>query len=149
MLIFFNSKSDISIYAHQFNNTPIVALMIPAVQDWGRLRSVSPSQLLMPMEFAVILGSLCSMIGSSSNLVIQGLLKDDRNFQFSFFAPFGIAFPVGMVCLFYMLVASPYLLPKDEDITTSKKNERSHVIELEISSPSCYVLQPLNEALAD
>src|SRR5262245_34152224 len=48
------------------NNTPVVAMMIPAVSDWsGRLR-ISPSKLMMPISYAAILGGMCSLIGTST-----------------------------------------------------------------------------------
>lgn len=46
-----------------FNNTPLVAILIPVVKDWGRVRGVSASQLLMPISYSVLAGSFVSMIG--------------------------------------------------------------------------------------
>ena len=57
------------------NNTPIVAMGIPAVRSWARRNGVSASRLLMPLSFASILGGLCTLIGTSTNLVTDGLLR--------------------------------------------------------------------------
>ncbi len=56
------------------NNTPKVALLVPVLIAWCRRRRISPSRLLMPLSFLSILGGTCSLIGTSTNLVVQGLL---------------------------------------------------------------------------
>ena len=70
-----------------FNNTPLVAILLPVVKDWGRLRNIAASQLLMPLSFSVLAGSFVSMIGTSTNLTVQGLMQADRGYSFPFFAP--------------------------------------------------------------
>lgn len=57
------------------NNTPVVVVMIPIVQRWGENIGVSPKQLLIPLSFASILGGTCTLIGTSTNLVVSGLLE--------------------------------------------------------------------------
>jgi hypothetical protein len=97
-----------------FNNTPLVALLMPVTKDWGRMRNIGASQLLMPMSFAVLAGSFGSMIGTSSNLTVQGVMQADRGYSFSFFAPF----PIGIVCFIaltlYQLIAAPFILPMNK-----------------------------------
>jgi len=58
------------------NNTTIVAMMLPAVRDWSRRIGVSPGRLLMPLSFASILGGTCTLIGTSTNLVVAGMVSD-------------------------------------------------------------------------
>ena len=55
------------------NNTPKVALLVPVLIAWCRKRRISPSRLLMPLSFLSILGGTCSLVGTSTNLVVQGL----------------------------------------------------------------------------
>ncbi len=57
------------------NNTPVVALLIPITKDWARTRGFSPAVLLMPLSFACIFGGLVTIIGTSTNLVVQGLVS--------------------------------------------------------------------------
>ncbi|NCA11441.1 SLC13 family permease, partial [bacterium] len=52
------------------NNTPVVALMVPAIRTWAKKHRLSVSKLLMPMNAAVILGGLCTLIGTSTNVVV-------------------------------------------------------------------------------
>ena len=60
------------------NNTPIVALFIPVVMDWSRQHRVSPSKLLIPLSFTAMLGGTCTLIGTSTNLVVNGLAIDNN-----------------------------------------------------------------------
>lgn len=57
------------------NNTPLVAMMLPEVRDWARARGVAPSRLLILLSYAAILGGVCTLIGTSTNLVVDGLLQ--------------------------------------------------------------------------
>jgi di/tricarboxylate transporter len=58
------------------NNTPIVAFMIPYVQDWSRKTGHPASKFLIPLSFATILGGMMTVIGTSTNLVLNGLIID-------------------------------------------------------------------------
>ena len=56
------------------NNTPVVAMMIPAISDWAKKLKVSPSKLMIPLSYSAIIGGTCSLIGTSTNLVVAGLV---------------------------------------------------------------------------
>ena len=61
-----------------FNNTPLVAILLPVVRDWARMRKIPVSQLLIPLSYSVLAGSFGSMIGTSTTLTVQGLMRDDK-----------------------------------------------------------------------
>ena len=56
------------------NNAPIVAMMTPLVIDWAKRNHLSPSRFLIPLSYASILGSLTTIIGTSTNLTVAGLI---------------------------------------------------------------------------
>ena len=56
------------------NNTPLVAMLIPAVSDWARTNRFPVSKFMIPLSYAAILGGTCTLIGTSTNLVVQGML---------------------------------------------------------------------------
>src|SRR3954469_23837993 len=56
------------------NNTPLVAMMIPAVSDFAKTQRIAPSKLMLPLSYAAILGGTMTLIGTSANLVVQGML---------------------------------------------------------------------------
>lgn len=57
------------------NNTPLVAMLIPIVNDWAKKNRVPVSKLMLPLSYAAILGGTCSLIGTSTNLIVSGLYK--------------------------------------------------------------------------
>jgi len=59
-----------------FNNTPLIAILIPDVLAWSRRLGISASRYLMPLSFAVILGGVITVLGTSTNLVVSGLLRE-------------------------------------------------------------------------
>jgi hypothetical protein len=93
------------------NNTPIVALMIPIVLRWSKTIRVSAQQLLIPLSYGTILGGTCTLIGTSTNLVLSGMLEDDYNIPVSIFdvTPYGV--PVAIMGIAYILIFGPILLP--------------------------------------
>jgi Citrate transporter len=59
------------------NDTPLVVMSLPIVIQWAKRINVHPRYLLMPLSFAALLGGVCTIIGTSTNLVIVGLLQDE------------------------------------------------------------------------
>ena len=85
-----------------FNNTPLVALLVPVTRDWSRGQGVAPSKFLMPLSYAAIVGGGLTMIGTSTNLVIQGLLRQSNRDEFNFFEPF----PMGIIMVVFFVAFS-------------------------------------------
>jgi di/tricarboxylate transporter len=98
------------------NNTPIVAVMIPVMEVWSIRAEIPVSQLLMPMSFAVILGGLCTIIGTSTNLVIQGLAGSSVNL--GFFTVGALAAPFAVLGVSFMVLFGPWLLPTNTEKRT-------------------------------
>ena len=59
-------------------NTALVAMAMPVVLDWCRKRSISPSKLLIPVSYFAILGGVCTMIGTSTTLVVHGEMQREH-----------------------------------------------------------------------
>ena len=93
------------------NNTPIIAMLSPQVGEWADKRGHSPSRYLMPLSFAAILGGMTTLIGTSTNLVVSGLLEQEGYEPFGMFELTGIALPVALIGLVLTVLLSPNLLP--------------------------------------
>lgn len=93
------------------NNTPIVAMLIPEVQSWAARRRFSVSKLLMPLSFAVVLGGLITIIGTSTNLVVSGQMIDSGLRPMGFFEIGKIGLPVAVLGIALMVLIAPKLLP--------------------------------------
>jgi hypothetical protein len=128
-----------------FNNTPLVAILLPVVKDWGRVRDVAASQLLMPLSYSVLAGSFVSMIGTSTNLTVQGLIQADRGYSFGFFAPAPLGIPLFFLLLFYQIVVGPYLLPHHKSglFRAVRDQVDSLIAEVYVSYDSIFVGQSL------
>ena len=93
------------------NNAPIVAMMTPAVIDWSRRVSLSPSRFLIPLSFAAILGSSTTLIGTSINLTVAGLVIDAGMEPLGFFELSAVGVPMAIAGLAYSILLVPRLLP--------------------------------------
>ena len=93
------------------NNTPIIAMLAPQVEEWADQRGDSASRYLMPLSFAAILGGMTTLIGTSTNLVVSGLLVAEGHDPFTMFELTRIALPIAVVGLAINVLAAPRLLP--------------------------------------
>ncbi|NVK04761.1 MAG: SLC13 family permease [Flavobacteriia bacterium] len=112
------------------NNTPIVALMIPYVYDWSRKRNLSPSKFLMPLSFAATLGGTITVIGTSTNLVLNGLL-DENGLDTLGFGDFLIpGLLVTTVGVIFLALFSGVLLKGGKDLLEDfQSNRREYIME--------------------
>jgi di/tricarboxylate transporter len=99
------------------NNTTIVAMMTPVVIDWAHRNRMSPGRFLIPLSYATILGGVITIIGTSTNLTVAGMMIQAGMKPMGFFelAPIGI--PVAVAGLAYLLWAAPRLLPARKEPT--------------------------------
>jgi di/tricarboxylate transporter len=120
------------------NNTPIVAMMIPVVRDWAKRIGISASKLLLPLSYATIMGGTCTLIGTSTNLVVYGLLVasgPDRRLGLFDLAWVGV--PCAILGVAYVLAVSRWLLPDRIPVAGAFANPREYTVEMlvEPSSP--------------
>jgi di/tricarboxylate transporter len=93
------------------NNTPIVAMLVPQVVSWSERRGEPPSRLLMPLAFGVTLGGIVTTIGTSTNLVVSGLLEKQTGTPFGLFEITYVGLPVAVAGLALLILFTPRLLP--------------------------------------
>lgn len=87
------------------NNTPVVAMMIPFVTDWGNRHNVPASKLLMPLSWAAILGGMVTLIGTSTNMIVNSLVVSNGGEGLSIldFTPVGLMlFAGGMIYVVFI-----------------------------------------------
>lgn len=115
------------------NNTPIVAMLMPVLGDWADRNRESPSRYLMPLSFAVILGGVMTAIGTSTNLVVSGLLQQEGLEPMGLFEISPVGVPVAIGGIILLLVITPRLLPIRKP-ASSRLNEdiREFVVGMEV-----------------
>ncbi|MDX5440418.1 MAG: SLC13 family permease [Alteromonadaceae bacterium] len=98
------------------NNTPVVATMIPAVHAWSRKIGIAPSKLMIPLSYAAIFGGTLTLIGTSTNLVVNGQYQQLTGEEgFSIFAITQVGLPVAIIGVAVMLLVLPRMLPDRKD----------------------------------
>jgi len=109
------------------NNTPVVAMLVPMVLTWCRKFRVSPSKVLLPISYFAVLGGTCTLIGTSTHLVMDGMIRNERRVlaangtnvdalgylqDFGLFELAWVGVPFALIGMVYMLTAGRRLLPE-------------------------------------
>ncbi|HSG81810.1 MAG TPA: SLC13 family permease, partial [Gemmatimonadota bacterium] len=94
------------------NNTPIVAMLVPQVADWADRRGFSPSHFLLPLSYAAIFGGMVTLMGTSTNLVVSGLLENAGEPALGMFEITKLGLPIALVGILLLVLLAPLLLPE-------------------------------------
>lgn len=133
------------------NNTPVVAMFIPVVQDWCKKTGISPSKLFIPLSYAAILGGVCTLIGTSTNLVVQAQLVAARQQDptvpvLGMFTLTPIGLPIAMAGVAFILLTSRWLLPERKAFLADVADPRQYTIELLVEPGSPIAGQTIERA---
>ncbi|MFP6657778.1 MAG: SLC13 family permease [Pirellulales bacterium] len=130
------------------NNTPIVAMTVPTVIDWCRRVGVSPSRLLMPISYLAILGGACTLIGTSTNLVVNGLLVEmSPDAGMHFFEIGFVGLPCAVVGIAYILLVGRRLLPNRTNLVESlSEQRRDYLVEMLVRDDCRLIGQTVEQA---
>jgi di/tricarboxylate transporter len=118
------------------NNTPLVAMLIPAVNDLARANRLPVSKLMIPLSYAAILGGTCTLIGTSTNLVVKGLLLAENGHSLGMFDISWIGIPAAIVGGIYLIFTATYLLPDRKPALSTQDDMRQYTVEMQISADS-------------
>lgn len=97
------------------NNTPIVAMLLPVVRDFAHRLGERPSRFLMALSFATLLGGTCTLIGTSANLVVSGLMEADAQQPMGMLELAWVGVPTALLGLLYLVTLGDRLTPRRED----------------------------------
>ena len=117
------------------NNTPVVVIFAPIIKRWAKSVNLPATKFLIPLSYVTILGGLCTLIGTSTNLVVHGMMIEAGYEGLSMFELSWIGVPVTLAGIIYLFLASKRLLPeerKDADATEEEveTDERYHPVEV-------------------
>lgn len=101
------------------NNTAIVAILMPVTLGFARSKDIPASKLLIPLSYASILGGCCTLIGTSTNLLVNGALKDLGTEQMTMFTLAPVGIPMAIAGFAYLTIFGPKLLPSRSSISGS------------------------------
>lgn len=128
------------------NNTPVVAMFTTLLQSQSKRFSIRLSSILIPVSYASILGGTCTLIGTSTNLVVDGMLQQSGYAGFGLFEIAWVGVPVAVLGLIYILVAGRYLLPNRESSVEQFDQVREYLVEMVIQPGSELVRKNIQEA---
>ncbi|MFV8826399.1 SLC13 family permease [Alkalihalobacterium sp. APHAB7] len=128
------------------NNTPIVATFTPIIRSWCEQQKLSPSKFLMPLSFATILGGTMTLIGTSTNLVVHGLMLEEGLGGFSFFQLAIVGVPVAFIGLIYLGTIGYKLLPDRKAPTFQKQQTKEYLVEMSVGEHCPLIHKTIKEA---
>ena len=116
-----------------FNNTPVVVIFAPMIKNWARKMKLPPSKFLIPLSYATVIGGICTLIGTTTNLVLHGMLIQEYKEEATAVAQGGsegilmrfgidgmsmfeltkVGIFIALAGLIYLIFFSKYLLPNN------------------------------------
>ena len=130
------------------NNTAVVAVFLPIVEEWCRRQKISVSKLLIPLSYAAILGGMITVIGTSTNVLASGLSEQLGYGTFSLFQFTKLGLVTFSIGLMYLCVIAPKLLPNrrkhTDDILTQDYGLKDYISEILIPPGSNLVGKTLD-----
>ncbi|MCA9570830.1 MAG: SLC13 family permease, partial [Myxococcales bacterium] len=129
------------------NNTPIVAMFIPMVRQFALKIGVAPSKMLMPLAFATMFGGTCTLVGTSSNLIISSQLERSGLATLGMLEIGKIGVPSTILGILYLVFVGRHLLPARKDLLESVAEEaREYLAEVEVKPEARIVGQKVEAA---
>lgn len=142
--LFFRLMFPISFISAFLNNTPIVIIFAPIVKKWAENLNLSSQKFLIPLSYATILGGVCTLIGTSTNLVVHGLMLENGFKGFSMFELGKVGIFLAFAGYIYMSYIGVHLLPGEKNfIRRPLSDQKDYYYELTVPENSILVGQIL------
>jgi di/tricarboxylate transporter len=126
----------VTIASSVMNNTPVVAMFIPVVQDWCKRAQLSVSKFFIPLSYAALLGGCCTLIGTSTNLVVQGMLLKQHLEPFKMFTLGAVGLPAAIVGIAFLVISSKWLLPDRKPVFATADDAKRYTVEMMVQPHS-------------
>jgi len=133
------------------NNTTVVAMVMPALMEWARKHRVAPSRLLLPLSYAAIAGGVCTLIGTSTNLVVHGMMKTSDaptlRTGFGMWELSVVGMPIAVLALIYLIYVCPRILPeRKEFLEQLGETRREYLVEILVQPGSPLIGRTVQDA---
>jgi di/tricarboxylate transporter len=126
------------------NNTPIVAMFMPVVGDICKRSNLSPSKLFLPMAYSATLGGVCTIIGTSTNIIVNDKLPADQ--KFGLFDLTWVGLPCAVVGVAYLIVFSRTLLPDRRPAISLSDDPRQYTVGMTVQNGGPLVGRSVEQA---
>lgn len=129
------------------NNTPVVAMLIPRVQAWCDKTGVPPSKLMIPLSFGAIVGGMTTLVGTSTNLLVSGLMESSGYQGLGMFDLAWVGVPAALCAIAYFATIGHRFLPDRAGAAIRFSNgARDFIFELRVAASSPLVGLTVEEA---
>ncbi len=134
-----------------FNNTPLVAMLMPYTFSWSKRNQVVVSKLLIPLSYAAILGGAATLIGTSTNLIVGGLVTEAQaEIEIESIGIFDFVYvgvPMIVIGMLYILLVGKHLLPIKRGVMFDfRSSKREYVVETKVKEDSRLIGKTVSEA---
>ena len=131
------------------NNTPIVAMLIPHVQQWSDRTGIPASKLLIPLSYAAIVGGIVTLIGTSTNIIVSGMLEQRGIEPLALFELTWIGLPAAILLVIWFATIGYRMLPERKSKAESegnKSNGSGYQMDLIVKSDSELIGKTVEDA---
>jgi di/tricarboxylate transporter len=132
------------------NNTAVVAIFLPIIEDWCKQQKMSVSKVLIPLSYASIVGGMITVIGTSTNILASGISQQLGYGEFSLFQFTQAGIILFLIALVYISFVAPHLLTErkkaDSDLVSQDYDLKDYVSELVIKPRSSLIGQTLKSS---
>ena len=143
----FTMMSMVAALSAFFNNTPLVAMLMPYVNRWGNQNGVAVSKLLIPLSYAAILGGCVTLIGTSTNLVVNGMAVEAGLEPLSIFDFTAVGLPMMIIGIGFLILFGNRLLPDyQKKLDEIVKEDREYFVETQVKEGSDIIGKSIEQA---
>ncbi len=136
-----------SVLSGLLNNTPIVAMLTPRLQEWADAQNIPASKLMIPLSYAAITGGMMTLIGTSTNLIVAGLMEAEGYEPLHLFDVTWVGVPAALVVMAYFVLGGHRLLPdRGTSAPAAERRLGQNMFEVTVTAPSPIVGQTVAEA---
>ncbi len=139
----------VCIFSGFVNNTPLVLLIAPMLITLGKDLNIPASKLLMPLSYVAVMTGTITLLGTSTNLVVDDIARKAGLEPFGIFEPAPIGLAITFACVAFMLLTAKFLLPVrkplQESITSALDENRLYLTEVPIGDDSPHIGKTLAE----
>jgi len=139
--------TGVAFFSGWINNTPLVAFMMPYVYDWARKKGISPSKVLLPLSYAALMGGTITLIGTSTNLVVNGLAIESGLPSLHLFDFIYVGIPVTIIGTLYLIfVGSKWLPDRENALSQFDEHSREYLTETIVPPLSGFTGKTIEQA---
>lgn len=142
----FRMMLPVSVLSAFLNNTPVVAIFIPAVTAWARKIKIPVSKLMIPLSYAAVLGGTCTLIGTSTNLVVSGIVEKETGLKIGFFEIAKAGAPSAIVLFVVIIFLGRWLLPDRSSAIEQMGNPKEYTTEMIVDPKGPLAVKTIQQA---